>query len=153
MHPSVRFTSALPYLGRFWRRVVDAELARFDISEALAAPLVQIARAGGGITQVELAERLGIRGPALVRVLDRLAEQDLIDRRTDPNDRRANRLHLTAKGEDLSKRIEETISGLRDQILSSISPDEIEACNDVLDRFAAILERHERARAEEARRP
>ena len=38
-------------------------------------------------------------------LMDRLVEQDLVERRADPQDRRAYMLHLTPKGKDLIQSI------------------------------------------------
>jgi MarR family transcriptional regulator for hemolysin len=48
-----------------------------------------------GLKQSELAEMLDLQPITLTRLLDRLCASGLIERRPDPNDRRANRLYLT----------------------------------------------------------
>src|SRR2546421_1762258 len=48
-----------------------------------------------GLSQRELAERMDIEGPMLVRHLDRLEKEGLIERRRDPRDRRVARNTLT----------------------------------------------------------
>src|ERR1700746_1003396 len=48
-----------------------------------------------GLSQVDLAEVLELQPISLVRLLDRLVEHGLLERRSDPKDRRANRLFLT----------------------------------------------------------
>lgn len=54
---------------------------------------------GTGLSQRELADRLSIGGPALVRHIDRLAGEGLIERRPDPIDRRVTRIFVTPLGE------------------------------------------------------
>ena len=49
-----------------------------------------------GLKQSELAEMLDLQPITLTRLLDRLCDNGLIERRSDPNDRRAKRLFLTA---------------------------------------------------------
>jgi MarR family transcriptional regulator for hemolysin len=139
--PSVRLTSSLSPLARSWRRAVDVALMRFGVSEAIAAPLVHLGRSGGGITQVELAARVGIGGPSLIRLLDRLVASGLVSRQVDPADRRARRLYLTGSGEDLFHRIEAVIDGLRESLLAGIAPEEIDTCVRVLERLAAACDR------------
>jgi hypothetical protein len=48
-----------------------------------------------GLSQVDLADVLELQPISLVRLLDRLVEHGLLERRPDPRDRRANRLFLT----------------------------------------------------------
>jgi MarR family transcriptional regulator for hemolysin len=50
------------------------------------------------LSQRELARALGVEGPTLVRHLDRLATEGLVERRRDPHDRRETRVHVTARG-------------------------------------------------------
>lgn len=146
--PEARFTAALPLLGRIWRRSVSLMLARFGISEAIAAPLIHLSRNGEGMTQVDLAARIGIGGPSLVRLLDRLAASGLIDRRSDPDDKRANRIFLTDRGAEMAARIEEAVGTLREQVLAEIPEDDIETCVRVFDTLMAALENFERARTD-----
>src|SRR3979490_3335388 len=54
-----------------------------------------------GLSQVDLAEVLELQPISLVRLLDRLVEHGLLERRPDPRDRRANRLFLTARRHQL----------------------------------------------------
>ena len=55
-------------------------------------------RQNEGLSQVDLADVLELQPISLVRLLDRLVEHGLLERRHDPKDRRANRLFLTARG-------------------------------------------------------
>ena len=55
-----------------------------------------------GMTAGTLATALGVRPPTLTGILDRLVDQDLVERQTDPNDRRLVRSVLTAHGRELT---------------------------------------------------
>jgi MarR family transcriptional regulator, transcriptional regulator for hemolysin len=55
--------------------------------------------------QAEMAESLEIQPISLARLLDRLCDQKLVERRPHPRDRRANRLYLTAKGRAILERL------------------------------------------------
>ena len=65
-----------------------------------------------GLSQVDLADVLELQPISLVRLLDRLVEHGLLERRHDPKDRRANRLFLTATGRQLV----DDLDSLRDSI-------------------------------------
>jgi MarR family transcriptional regulator, transcriptional regulator for hemolysin len=65
-----------------------------------------------GLSQVDLADVLELQPISLVRLLDRLVEHGLLERRHDPRDRRANRLFLTASGRQLV----DDLDSLRDSI-------------------------------------
>jgi MarR family transcriptional regulator for hemolysin len=72
-----------------------------------------------GLSQVDLADVLELQPISLVRLLDRLVEHGLLERRHDPRDRRANRLFLTASGRQLV----DDLDGLRDSIASDVLRD------------------------------
>ncbi|CCE06679.1 putative Transcriptional regulatory protein slyA-like, MarR family [Bradyrhizobium sp. STM 3843] len=73
-------------------------------------------RAQEGLSQVDLAEVLELQPISLVRLLDRLVEQGLLERRHDPKDRRANRLYLT----DAGRRLVDDLDDLRDAIAADV---------------------------------
>jgi MarR family transcriptional regulator, transcriptional regulator for hemolysin len=69
-----------------------------------------------GLSQVDLADVLELQPISLVRLLDRLVEQGLLERQHDPRDRRANRLFLTSAGRQLV----DDLDSLRDQIAETV---------------------------------
>jgi MarR family transcriptional regulator, transcriptional regulator for hemolysin len=69
-----------------------------------------------GLSQVDLADVLELQPISLVRLLDRLVEHGLLERRHDPKDRRANRLFLTERGRQLV----DDLDGLRDAIATDV---------------------------------
>lgn len=80
-------------VARLLKTYADQRARQFGISKAQWAVLVRIDR-HEGLKQSELAEMLDLQPISLTRVLDRLADSGLIERRPDPNDRRANQLYL-----------------------------------------------------------
>jgi DNA-binding MarR family transcriptional regulator len=97
-----------------------------------------------GLSQVDLADVLELQPISLVRLLDRLVEHGLLERRHDPRDRRANRLFLTASGRQLV----DDLDSLRDSIASDVLQDIPEAAieaslrtlRDIKERIKAIDE-------------
>jgi MarR family transcriptional regulator for hemolysin len=81
-------------LSRTIRTYVDREARRFGMTRAQWAVLVRVQRSEG-LKQNELAGLLDLQPITLTRLIDRLGENGLIERRNDPNDRRAKRLFLT----------------------------------------------------------
>ncbi len=72
-----------------------------------------------GLSQVDLADMLELQPISLVRLLDRLVEHGLLERRPDPRDRRANRLFLTPGGRQLV----DDLDSLRDSIATDVLQD------------------------------
>ncbi len=97
-----------------------------------------------GLSQVDLADVLELQPISLVRLLDRLVEHGLLERRHDPRDRRANRLFLTAAGRQLV----DDLDSLRDSIAADVLqdiPDEslqtsLETLRDIKERIKGLAE-------------
>jgi DNA-binding MarR family transcriptional regulator len=91
-----------------------------------------------GLSQVDLADVLELQPISLVRLLDRLVEHGLLERRPDPKDRRANRLFLTRSG----RRLVDDLDSLRDAIASDVLRDiPDEAIQTSLDTLVDVKER------------
>jgi MarR family transcriptional regulator for hemolysin len=121
------FTLALQHAARAWRREIDAALEAYGLSDATAFPLVHIARMGEGVRQGELADFLGLEGPSLVRLLDRLCEAGLVERRAIAGDRRVRGVHLTATGRAAVGQIEAVLSGVRERLFGAAAPEDLAA--------------------------
>jgi len=91
-----------------------------------------------GLSQVDLADVLELQPISLVRLLDRLVEHGLLERRHDPKDRRANRLFLTTRGRELV----DELDSLRDAIATDVLQDvPVEAIKTSLGTLRDIKER------------
>lgn len=118
--PRDRFGFQFVTLARLWRKAVDAQLAAEGLNDARWAPLIHLSESGGGITQAELARRVGIDASTLVRLLDLLAGAGFVERRADPADRRARRLHLTPAGEEEVARTRERLIAIEARMLEGL---------------------------------
>lgn len=80
-----------------------------------------------GLSQVDLADVLELQPISLVRLLDRLVEHKLLERKPDPADRRANRLFLTPKGRQLVDDLDSLRDAIATDVLDDIPKPAIEA--------------------------
>jgi MarR family transcriptional regulator for hemolysin len=80
-----------------------------------------------GLSQVDLADVLELQPISLVRLLDRLVERGLLERRHDPKDRRANRLFLTERGRQLVDDLDSLRDAIASDILHGVPAEAIEA--------------------------
>lgn len=78
-----------------------------------------------GLSQVDLADVLELQPISLVRLLDRLVEHGLVERRHDPRDRRANRLFLTASGRQLVDDLDSLRDSIASDVLHDVSADSV----------------------------
>ncbi|HEX4411731.1 MAG TPA: MarR family transcriptional regulator [Xanthobacteraceae bacterium] len=98
------FAFSLNDVARMLRTYADQKASQFGITRAQWVVLVRLDRFEG-LKQSELAEMLDLQPITLTRLLDRLCENGLIERRPDPNDRRAKRLYLTAAARPLLEQL------------------------------------------------
>jgi MarR family transcriptional regulator for hemolysin len=130
------------YLGlvaRLWRAEIDRRLVTFGLTESRWVTLLHLARRSEVATQRELAAAVGVRGPTLVRTLDRLEAEGLIERRAETSDGRTKTIHLSAQAAVVLERIEKTAAAVRAEIFSGISHAEVETCLDVFEKIAGKL--------------
>ena len=123
----MRLTSGLGPAARQWQRLADGQVGTHGITPSCVGTMLMIGRSGGGIRQVALAQQLGMEGPSLVRLLDKLCAGGLVRRECDANDRRANLLWLTDAGQTLFVQLEDDLNRLRAQLLAELSAQDIEA--------------------------
>lgn len=92
-----------------------------------------------GLPVSEIAAYTGNAGPATSRILDRMEERDLVARRPDPFDRRAQRVVLRPRGEALRAldRFHEEITAA---LLDGMDAEEAEALFRLLDRVTRTAE-------------
>ena len=109
-------------VARMLRTYADQRARQFGISRAQWTVLIRLDRSEG-LKQSELAEILDLQPISLTRLLDRLAENGLIERRPDPNDRRANRLYLTPAARPLLKRLAELSEDMMEIVLQNVGAD------------------------------
>jgi MarR family transcriptional regulator for hemolysin len=91
-------------VARMLRTYADHKARQFGMTRAQWAVLARLDRFEG-LKQSELAEMLDLQPISLTRLLDRLCDSGLIERRADPNDRRAKRLFLTPAARPLLERL------------------------------------------------
>lgn len=129
---SAEFPQLLATAARSWRRAFDAVLAEHNLSDAIAAPLVTLFHLGDQIPQNLLAERIGIDGSSIVRVLDTLERDGLITRVADARDRRVKLVQLTDTGIHTAKLVEELSAALRHELLGPLDAQTIDTAMHVL---------------------
>jgi len=134
-----QFGVLLGQIARHWRARLDRRLSAFGLTDARWVTLLHLARSGDGLTQKDLAARVGVGGPTLVRTLDHLEREGLVMRVGDTQDRRSKTVHLTTKAMPVLRLIEETAVAVRSELLVGISEADLEVCLAVFGRVAANL--------------
>jgi MarR family transcriptional regulator for hemolysin len=106
--------------ARLVRREANRRAASLGATKAQWRVLARLARAGDGVRQVALAEALDIEPITLCRMLDRLEEAKLVERRRDESDRRAFRIYLTEEAAPVIARLEKMGKAFNADILSGV---------------------------------
>ena len=85
-----------------------------------------------GLRQTDLADLLDIEPITLTRIIDRLQEAGLVERTPDPTDRRAWRLHVTAKAQPVVGKLRAIADEMTAEAFAGIDPKDIEVTRKVL---------------------
>ena len=119
------FAFILNDVARMLRTYADHKAAQFGITRAQWVVLARLDRSEG-LKQSELAEILDLQPISLTRLLDKLCESGLIERRADPIDRRAKRLFLTPAARPLLEKLGDLGEELMGTALSGVDRESVE---------------------------
>ena len=106
---------------------------------------------GGSVLEPELPrptnggrvrpEQLDVEAITLCRMLDRMEEAGLLERRRDPADRRAWRVHLTEAGQALLPQLRDGVAPMVETMLAGLDPAERERFGHLLEQVRSNLTR------------
>jgi DNA-binding MarR family transcriptional regulator len=91
--------------------------------------------AGDGLTQAELSRVVAIEPPTMVRTIDRMVRDGLVERRRDRSDARVSRIYLTPRGRSLRDELIPKAAAVNRRILASMTPAEARTVRQVLARI------------------
>lgn len=117
-HDSLDFL--LADVSHLMRRAFEQRLEGSSLTLAQARALDYVSR-NEGVHQVDLADMLEIRPITLARLVDQLADAALVERRSDPNDRRAYQLFLTPAAAPHLTAIEQVAAAIRIDALRDLN--------------------------------
>jgi MarR family transcriptional regulator, transcriptional regulator for hemolysin len=130
----------LALTGKVVSATIQERLAA--VGGSLAAWVV-LRSVDGGLSQRELAARIHVEAPTLVRHLDRLESEGLVVRRRDDADRRIVRVTITADGRRLRSRLQRAAERFNAELCSLLDDDEqrvlVRALTKVRDRYGGAL--------------
>ena len=123
-------------MRREFAQRMDGRLSILTFAQARA--LVHLSRSEG-LRQVELANLLEVQPITLARLIDQLDAHGLVERRADPDDRRAHRLFLTPAARPHLDAIREVVASVRVDALRGIDAAQAAALSDTLGRIRGNL--------------
>jgi DNA-binding MarR family transcriptional regulator len=129
--------------ARLIRREANKRAAVLGATKAQWRVLAWLKRKGDGARQIDLAEGLDVEPITLCRMIDRLEEAGLAERRRDESDRRAWRIHLTPAAAPMLMKLEEMGLAFNADMLAGISQADRETVLRVLGQMRSNLEQGE----------
>ena len=135
------FSHLLYLTAHHWRLAVDRRLCGLGMSQASWVVVAAIAGNETPLSQSELAQELGIENATLVPLINRLVEQQLVQRVLTDQDKRKRLLIATEQGMALYYQVKTVTDDLREEILSVISPEEQAQTRRVLEKLLIEVEK------------
>jgi DNA-binding MarR family transcriptional regulator len=120
----------------------EVRAREIPLNLAQAKALVRLEK-NEGVSQARLAELAEVDAMAMVRILDRMEADGLLERRPDPADRRARCLYLTAKAKPILSEIWRLSEAIRAELFAGVGKAEREQFMSVLERVHDNISRLE----------
>lgn len=127
-------------VSRLMRRAFDEKARSIGVTRPQWQVLTLLA-ANEGINQGGLAELLEVEPITLGRMIDRLQDASMVERRPDPADRRAWRLYITEKARDLLTQLRPLAAEMIEAALDGVSQTNRDQIADVMRQMRANLSR------------
>ena len=92
-----------------------------------------------GLTQKEIADKVGIEGATLVPIIDKMEKEGLLKRKPDSSDRRVNRIYLTQKADSLWESMVDCALKIRKSSTKNISENDVQTTLETLRKISQNL--------------
>ena len=132
-----------PLIGRSVRRKL-LRAALVDMHEGILPPhleIMKILEEAGTLHVAEISDKLQIPRPQMTHLIDRLAVMGIVERKTDPTDRRAYDITLTVGGKKILKKHDRMMRGAIKTTLSDLTEEDLEEMSVALRKLRDILSR------------
>ena len=129
----LRFTRRVIFLARRWRNHINEALRRTGQSHARWVTLMWTHLLGGTANHRELAERIGVELPTLIRLLNRLEAEGLVERSALGGQGRAKTVRLTDQGRAVLSELNAITEQTRSSFLEGVDPERLAVCMALFD--------------------
>ena len=134
----LRFTRRVIFLARIWRNRMNEELRKSGQSHARWITLIWVHLLGGEVNHRELAERIGVELPTLIRLLNHLEAEGLVERRAlEGGAARAKTVNLTPAGKRVLVELNAIPERARATFLDGVDKEKLETCMSLFDDLLA----------------
>jgi MarR family transcriptional regulator for hemolysin len=133
----LRLTRRILFLSRRWLNLIDGALRATGDSHARWVTLLWVGMMAGRAKIGELADQIGVELPTLVRLLNRLEREGLVERRSLDGSNRAKTVVLTAKGKRDSAAMNAVVFNARAEFLRDVNEERLTVALTLLDDLLA----------------
>lgn len=120
--------------ARSMKKALDSRLTEYHITSSQYTVLSALGN-DDCLSLSEISKRVYLDKPAITALADHLEQEELVERRRSPEDRRIVRLCLTEKGRKLQLRFEEIARNIDDELIREITPEELVVFRTILNRI------------------
>jgi MarR family transcriptional regulator for hemolysin len=135
-----RFSAALHTSSRLWRLALDKRLKHLGIGQSGWVTIAMIAKSAEPMSQRALADLVGVEGPSMVSMLDRLERDGFVTRAPSPTDRRVKLVHLTDAGRTVYAEVMKEATAVRADLLAGVDPAALAAATTLLETLRKRIE-------------
>jgi MarR family transcriptional regulator for hemolysin len=140
-----RTTRALVVAARRWRKLANDRLKPLKQTMARWETLYLVAYSEEELNQSQLARLIGVQGPTMIRMLDGLAREGLIERQQSHQDLRVTINRITDAGRAVISEIMGVTNALRHEILAEVDREELKTTVKVLTQILRSIDRYDAA--------
>lgn len=125
--------------ARLFERVANKNLDKLGVTYAQTIFLVRLWDKDGQ-NQIELAKSAGLKQPSVVRILDRMERDRLINRVRNKDDRRVFNFYLTDKAKNACRKLESHANAMHDIATLNIGQKDVEKLNKIISNIIGNLQ-------------
>lgn len=135
-----RFSRLLILAARRWSTFIDEVIRqRTGQPRSRWQTLAALAFSDGPIATIELAQRMAVQWPSLVRTLNDLEGEGMVERRIDPADKRSRLVSITPKGLAVFREVKAVLDPTRAALLEGFGDRDLAAAERLLEGFFAVM--------------
>lgn len=135
-----RFAAAVHNSARIWRLALDKRLKHLGIGQSGWMTIAMVAKAAEPLSQRALADLVGVEGPSMVSMLDRLEREGFVERVASATDRRVKLVQLTDAGRKVYAEVRKVGTEFRAFVVDGIDQDQLAAATVVLEALRKRIE-------------
>jgi len=113
--------------------MANQRLNRYDLDLRMYS-ILSVVKHGDGPSQRELADFLVLDARQVMYVIDSLESRGLVERTTDPADRRSNIIRATDKGLEVVEKAEHIVRQVEEEYLAVLDPEQVQMLRTLLER-------------------